>query len=65
MRLFVIINAIDSMTSPINTEPLNTACQSQHTYVFNVKKRNNVKRMEWDKAWRNKLNVEKDGIKLN
>ena len=25
------------MTSAINTEPLNTACQSQRTYMFNVK----------------------------
>jgi hypothetical protein len=26
------------MTSAVNIEPLNTACQSQHTYIFNVKK---------------------------
>lgn len=67
MRLFIIISAIDSVTSAVNTEPLNNACQSQHTYMFNVKKRRkHVKGMEWDKAWCNKYNVvQKEGIKLN
>jgi len=40
--LFLIINAIDSMTSAVNTEPLNTACQSQHTYMFNVKENKKI-----------------------
>jgi len=40
--LFIIINDIDSMTSVVNTEPLNTACQSQHTYMFNVKENKKI-----------------------